>query len=92
MGVDGASSTNLAGHFSNGLDQPQGEASDGGEDLSDGDARKDGSFSLRDAVLALAGGPFFQFLIHLMADPPGFFNGLLHGEDKTGNGLVGEMS
>jgi hypothetical protein len=52
---------------------------------------KDSAFSLRDAVLALPGGLFFQFLIHFMAYAASLLNRLLHGEDKTGNGLVGEM-
>ena len=91
MVMDGSSPTNLAGDFSHGLNQPQGKAPKGGKDLSDGDAREDPSFALRDAVLALAGGPFFELLVHFVADPAGFFNGLLHGEDKTGNGLIGEV-
>jgi hypothetical protein len=44
---------------------------------------------LAETVLALAGGASFQFMVDFVADAAGFVDGLFHGEDKTGNGLIG---
>jgi len=89
--LDGAASTNLAGDLSESLDEALGNPTDSGENLPDGNSWKDASLALGDAVLALPGGLFFQFLIHFMAYAASLLNRFLHGKDKTGNGLVGEM-
>jgi len=89
--VGGASSTYLAGDFTNGLNEFQGELSDRGENLPDREARDHASLAMGDTVLALAGGSFFELLVHFVADAASLLDRLLHGEDETGNGLFGEM-
>jgi len=44
---------------------------------------------LAEAVLALAGGAPFQFMVDFVANTAGLVDGLFHGKDKTGNGLIG---
>ena len=66
--VGGASSTYLAGDFTNGLNEFQGELSDRGENLPDREARDHASLAMGDTVLALAGGSFFELLVHFVAD------------------------
>ena len=39
-------------------------------------------------MLTLAGGPFFEGMIDLVADPAGFLDGFPHGKDEAGDGCL----
>ena len=67
----------LAGDVADGLDQLLGHPTDGGENLAQGEPRQNAP-ALLNAVLAFAGGPFFQGVVHLVTDPAGLLNCLAH--------------
>lgn len=67
----------LAGDVADGLDQLLGHPTDGGENLAQGEPRQNAP-ALLNAVLAFAGGPFFQGVVDLMTDPAGLLNRLAH--------------
>jgi len=43
------------------------------------------------AVFALAGGPFLQSMVDLVADPTGLLDGLAHRKDQAGDGHFGPL-
>ena len=75
----------FAGDLAHGLNQLLGHPADRGKNLAQWQAGKQGP-ALPDAVFALAGGSFFQRVIHLVADPAGFLNSLPHGKNQARNG------
>ena len=75
----------FSGDLADGLDQLLGHPADGGEDLAERETGEDAA-PLLNPVFAFAGGPFFEGVIHFMADPAGFLDGLAHGKNEAGNG------
>ena len=77
------------GDLGQGLDQALRHPSGGGNDFPDGKSGQQTSTPWGYAVLALAGRAFFQLLIHLVSDPASLLDRLLHGKNKTRDGLIG---
>ena len=75
----------FSGDLADGLDKLLGHPADGGEDLAERKTREDAA-PLLNPVFAFAGGPFFEGVVHFMADPAGFLDGLAHGKNEAGNG------
>jgi hypothetical protein len=75
----------FSGDLADGLDQLLGHPADGGEYLAERETGEDAA-PLLNPVFAFAGGPFFEGVIHFMADPAGFLDGLAHGKNEAGNG------
>ena len=87
----GSRATDPAGDPCEGLDHVPDNPSCSREDFADWDAREKAATSLGDTMPAFAGSPFLQFVVNHMADAAGLLNGLLHGKNKAGNRLIGEM-
>jgi len=67
------------------LHQFLGHPADGRQHLTQGKAGEHPT-PLLDAVFTLAGGPFFEGMIDLVADPAGLLDGFPHGKDEAGDG------
>ena len=86
----GPTTSHFSGDVADGLEKAARHPADGGEELADRQAKAAG-LGGGNPMFTLTHCPPFELMINLVTDPAGLFDRLLHGKDKAGNRLIGEV-